>query len=266
MDWFTSLPTWLLVVGSRRPVAADRVRRPDRDPRRRTRRPSTTASRASPAPLMPALGAAFGGDDRAHPGERGRVPAQSAQDLVSSEAAAASRLAWAATSPGVRSEPIHAALLRLPAGHPRHRVARRECRRGRSRHAACRSSTLERVVRAEAARAEIGTPASTELLASLDAVTSCAAGPNRRRVTRHPRPLCRHARRGRRGADRQRRRTGVSHGACGPLSWSSASPSSSGLSLALLFALSAPWQGPLIVSGQPIDAIVQDLRSGLFYP
>ena len=33
-------------------------------------------------------------------------------------------------------------------------------------------AALEQVVRAEAARSELGTPASTELLASLDAVTS----------------------------------------------------------------------------------------------
>lgn len=37
-----------------------------------------------------------------------------------------------------------------------------------------------------------------------------------------------------------------------------------GLSIALLFALSAPWRGPLIVSGQPLDAVVRDLQNGLF--
>jgi hypothetical protein len=36
------------------------------------------------------------------------------------------------------------------------------------------------------------------------------------------------------------------------------------LSLALLFALSAPWEGPLIVSGGPIDTIVRDLHAGFF--
>ena len=38
-----------------------------------------------------------------------------------------------------------------------------------------------------------------------------------------------------------------------------------GLSLALLFALSTPWNGPFIVSGHPLDAIVGDLKSGFFY-
>ena len=37
-----------------------------------------------------------------------------------------------------------------------------------------------------------------------------------------------------------------------------------GLSLALLFSLSAPWRGPLVVSGGPIDSVVDDLSSGFF--
>jgi hypothetical protein len=37
-----------------------------------------------------------------------------------------------------------------------------------------------------------------------------------------------------------------------------------GLSLALLFSLTAPWRGPLIVSGHPLDAIRGDLQSGFF--
>ncbi len=38
------------------------------------------------------------------------------------------------------------------------------------------------------------------------------------------------------------------------------------LSLALLFALSAPWDGPLTVSGDPIDVVVRDLGGGFFHP
>jgi hypothetical protein len=34
--------------------------------------------------------------------------------------------------------------------------------------------------------------------------------------------------------------------------------------MGLLFSLSAPWRGPLIVSGEPIDAVVRDLRAGFF--
>ena len=39
-----------------------------------------------------------------------------------------------------------------------------------------------------------------------------------------------------------------------------------GLSLALLFALGAPWRGPITVSGHPIDAVVHDLDTGYFHP
>ena len=36
-----------------------------------------------------------------------------------------------------------------------------------------------------------------------------------------------------------------------------------GLSLALLFSITAPWRGPLLVSGHPLDAIISDLETGL---
>jgi hypothetical protein len=37
-----------------------------------------------------------------------------------------------------------------------------------------------------------------------------------------------------------------------------------GLCLALLFAVAAPWDGGLVATGEPIDAVVRDLRSGYF--
>jgi hypothetical protein len=39
-----------------------------------------------------------------------------------------------------------------------------------------------------------------------------------------------------------------------------------GLSLALLFALTGPWDGPLVVSGRAVDTVVRDLRAGFFTP
>src|SRR4030095_5993924 len=61
------------------------------------------------SPLMPALGAAFAiFTALTLSSEAGYLRA--AEGLVSDEAAAASRLAWAATNPGVRSEPIQSAL------------------------------------------------------------------------------------------------------------------------------------------------------------
>ncbi len=187
---------------------------------------------------------------------------RTAQDLVSNEAAAASRLAWAATSPGVRSEPIHAALLDYL------RVTRdtewRDASAAEGDPDTARAvATLERAVRVEAARDEIGTPASTELLTSLDAVTS-----------------------GRRARTAAASReipalyvvTLVAGGVALIANGAALAFRTSlrtllpvmglavvvGLSIALLFALSAPWRGPLIVSGQPLDAVIRDLQTGLF--
>ena len=120
---------------------------------------------------MPALGATFGVlIALTLAGEAGHL--KSAQDTVAGEAAAASRLAWAATSPGVESEPIHLALGEYL------QATRASEWRGDGPAAdgdpgvAETIAALERTVRTEAARTELGTPASTELLASLDAVTS----------------------------------------------------------------------------------------------
>ena len=33
---------------------------------------------------------------------------------------------------------------------------------------------------------------------------------------------------------------------------------------ALLFSLTAPWRGPLHVSGHPLDVVIRDLDSGFF--
>ena len=104
MTWLTSLPTavlvisglvlaLLVVVGARLAVRA-LVPAAERD-----------AAYTIAAPLMPALGAIFAlltGLTLAS--EAGFLA--SAQGIVSSEAADASRLAWAATNPGVDSEPI----------------------------------------------------------------------------------------------------------------------------------------------------------------
>jgi len=212
------------------------------------------------APLMAALGAVFAVMMALTlAGEAGYL--RTAQDLVSEEAEAASRLAWAATSPGVGSQPIHAALLDYL------QVTRanewRDLSADGDPDTEQAISSLERVVRAEAARDEIGTPASTELLTSLDAVTS-----------------------GRRARTAAASReipvlyvvTLIAAGVALIANAASLAFRTSlrtlspvmglavvvGLSIALLFALSAPWRGPLIVSGQPLDAVVRDLQNGLF--
>src|SRR3954469_23419413 len=109
MSWVSSLPVWalvlgwlalaVLVTGAGRLVVRAVVPAAERD-----------HVHQIAAPLMPALGAAFAiFAALSLASEAGYLRA--AEGLVSDEAAAASRLAWAATSPRVQSEPIHAALL-----------------------------------------------------------------------------------------------------------------------------------------------------------
>ena len=260
MDWLTSRPAGVLVVGclSLALLIAFGARLAVRSlvPVGEYDQVHAVAS-----PLMPALGAAFGvliGLTLA--GEAGYL--KSAQDIVATEAAAASRLAWAATSPGVRSEPIHAAL-----GDYLEATRTTEWSGGRAAHGDPRTTdaiaALEKVVRAEAARSDLGTPASTELLVSLDAVT----GSRRERLaaaSRHIPGLY--------------VATLVAGGVAlianaGALGFRSSIRTALlvvglavvvGLSLALLFSLGAPWRGPLVVSGQPIDALIRDLQTGVF--
>ena len=124
------------------------------------------------APLMPALGAAFGVlVALTLAGEAGYL--RDANDIVAQEAAASSRLAWAATSPGVATAPIHAALATYLEETRADEWSGTSADTGDPRVAAA-IADLERVVRKEAANAQIGTPAATELLASLDAVPPAA--------------------------------------------------------------------------------------------
>jgi hypothetical protein len=260
VDWLTSLPAGFLVVGwlTFALLVAFGARLAVRAavPAREHDYVQGVAS-----PLMPALGAAFGVlIALTLAGEAGYL--RSAQDIVATEAAAASRLAWAATSPGVRSDPIHAAL-----GEYLQATRASEWRGSRAAEGdpgvADAIATLEEVVRAEAARTELGTPASTELLGSLDAVTSS----RRQRVS---------------AASRQIPVLYVVTLVVGGLALIANAGALSfrtsvrtallvvglatvvGLSLALLFSLGAPWRGPLIVSGHPIDAVVRDLQNGFF--
>src|SRR6185369_7622274 len=180
------------------------------------------------APLMPALGAIFAlltGLTLAS--EAGFLA--SAQGIVSSEAADASRLAWAATNPGVDSEPIQSALLGYLQAVRAHEWNGSTAATGDDPATTHAIASLENAVRTQAARPALGTPASTELLASLDALTS----------------------------DRRARRAAILVGGLAAVI---------GLSLALLFALGTPWRGPITVSGQPIDAVVRDLNTGYFHP
>src|SRR5262249_47457493 len=122
-------------------------------------------------PLMPTLGAAFAiFAALSLASEAGYLRA--ADGLVSDEASAVSRLAWAATSPGVQAEPIHAALLSYLQTVRAREWQGAAAASGDDPATGRVIANLERTVRAEAARPGLGTPASTELLVSLDGVTS----------------------------------------------------------------------------------------------
>jgi hypothetical protein len=260
VDWLTSLPAGVLVAGGLAfalltAVAARLVVRAVVPVSESDHVPSVAA------PLMPALGATFGVlIALTLAGEAGYL--KSAQDIVANEAAAASRLAWAATSPGVRSDPIHTAL-RDYLQATRAREWRDAPAEDGDPDVATAISVLEQTVRAEAARSELGTPASTELLVSLDAIT----GGRRERIAAASREL-----------PMLYVVTLVVAGVmlianAGALAFRSSLRTALlvvglavvvGLSLALLFSLAAPWRGSLIVDGHPIDAVIDDLQAGLF--
>jgi len=214
------------------------------------------------APLMPALGATFAVlMALTLSSEAGYL--RSAQDIVSLEAAAAARLAWASTSPGVHTQPIQSALddyIRTTRSREWHGTSATE---GDDPEAARALAGLERVVRAEAARSDLSTPISTELLTALDSLSS----ERRARIAAASRtlpPLI--------------IITLIASGVAliingGALVFRSSLRTSVlvvglavvvALSLALLFALTGPWEGPLVVSGKPLDTVVRDLQSGFF--
>ena len=215
------------------------------------------------APLMPALGAVFAllmGLTLA--GEAGYLA--SAQGIVSNEAADASRLAWAATSPGVDSAPIQSALLGYLQATRAYEWHGDSAAEGNDPATARALADLEDAVRAQAARPALGTPTSTELLAALDALTNDRRA--RLAAASHQLPVLYVVVVAISGAAlivnasaltlRSGRRTALLVGGLSAVI---------GLGLALLFALGTPWRGPIVVSGQPIDNVVQDLKAGYFH-
>ena len=261
MTWLTALPVGLLVAAS--VVVALAVAAASRYALTAVVRPEDGDHvHAIAAPLMPALGATFAvlvALTLANEANNLRA----AQDTVSREAAEASRLAWAATSPRVDTAPIQGALAD-------YLVATRSGEwRGVDESGDADATTaealarLERVVRDDAARAELGTPASTELLAALDAV----AEGRRARIAAADRDL-----------PALYVATLVASGVALIVNASALAFRASfrasllvavlacvvGLSLSLLFAIAAPWDGGLVASGEPLDAVLRDLASGFF--
>jgi hypothetical protein len=263
MVWLYSRPMGVLVVGCLAIAAvvaivarlAVRALVPDDE---------REAAAAVAAPLMPALGAAFAIlAALTLANEANSLSA--AQAIVSTEAAAASRLAWAATTPGIDTVPIHDSLrayLDATRTSEWHGDAAAD---GTDADTATALASLERTVREDAAQSGVGTPTSTELLASLDALTTgrrdrlAAASrqlPGLYVITLAVAGIALIANAGVLTI-RVRRRTALIVGGLATVI---------GLSMALLFAIGAPWRGPVGVSTRPIDAIVSDLDSGYFHP
>ena len=262
MTWLTSLPTAALAAGGLALALLAAI-----GGRLAARALLPSAERESAytiaAPLMPALGALFAlFMALSLAGEASFLA--SAQGIVSNEAADASRLAWAATSAGVDSAPIQPALLRYLRATRADEWHGSSAADGDDPATADALASLERAVRAQAARPAIGTPTSTELLAALDALTN----------------------------DRRARLAAAAHQLPGlyvivlslsglalilntavltlrsgrrPALLASGLVMVIGLSLALLFALGTPWQGSISVSGQPIDSVAHDLTTGYFH-
>jgi hypothetical protein len=202
------------------------------------------------APLMPALGALFALFMGLTLASEASFLA-SAQGIVSNEAADASRLAWAATSPGVDTAPIQSALLDYLEAIRSNEWSGGAAANGEDPATVHALANLENTVRAQAARTAIGTPASRDRLAAAShqlpvfyVVVLVLAG-----VALIVNASALTLRSGRRSA---------------LLTGSLASVI--GLSIALLFALGTPWRGAITVSGQPIDAVTQGLNTGYFTP
>jgi len=216
------------------------------------------------APLMPALGAVFAllmGLTLAS--EAGFLA--SAQGIVSNEAADASRLAWAATSPGVYSAPIQSALLGYLQATRAYEWHGSSAAEGNDPATARAVADLESAVRTQAARPALGTPANSELLAALDALTNDRRA--RLAAASHQLPILYVVVLAISGAALIVNASALTlRSGWRPTLLVGVLSAVVGLGLALLFALGTPWRGPITVSGQPIDNVVQDLNAGYFHP
>jgi hypothetical protein len=262
VTWLTSLPAGVLVAGGlavallvaagARLALRALIPATDRD-----------AAHAVAAPLMPALGALYAVLVALTLASEAGFLA-SAQGIVASEAADASRLAWAATSPRVNPAPIQSALLSYLRATRAYEWHGDNAAAGGDPATAHAIAELEQAVRAQAARPVLGTPTSTELLASVDALTNDRRA--RLAAASHQLPVLYEIVLALSGAALIVNATVLTlRGGLRPAILVGGLAAVIGLSLALLFALGTPWRGSITVSGQPIDAVVRDLTSGYFH-
>lgn len=261
MTWLTSLPMAVLIIGA---LGAALLFAIGARLALRALIPATQrdGAHAIAVPLMTALGALFAITMALTvASEAGLLT--SAQGIVSNEAADASRLAWAATSSDVNPAPIQSALLGYLRATRAGEWQGNHAADGDDPATSHALAHLENGVRAQAARPGLATPTSSELLASLDALTNDRrarlAAASRELPVLYVVVLVVAAAALIINATvltlRGRWRSALLVGGLVAVI---------GLSLALLFALGTPWRGAITVSGQPIDAVVQDLTIGYF--
>ncbi len=187
-----------------------------------------------------------------------------AESIVSNEAADVSRLAWSATTPGVDAGPVHAALLRYLEATRENEWHGPEAASGNDPATASAVADLERAVRVQAVKPGLGTPVSTELLSSVDAVTTdrrarlAAAAkqlPGLYVITLIVSGIVLIANAGVLTVRVARRGALVICGLTVVI----------GLSVALILALGNPWGGSIVVSGYPLDSVTNDLVHGYFH-
>ena len=212
------------------------------------------------SPLMPALGAVFALLAATTIGAEA-AQFRSAGDDVSAEAASASRLAWASTTPGVDSDAILedlAVYLRVTRA-----TEWSDGDRDGSPQTVAALTKLERTVRAESVSETLGSAQAGELLTSLDAMTSLRRQrlahatnelPNGYLLVVLSAGLALVANSAALAVSQRGRVAMLTAGLVVVVA----------LSLALLIAISSPFEGGFVVGGGPIDAVRSNVESGMF--
>ena len=220
-----------------------------------------TRAPAIAGPLMPALGAVFALlAALSLAGAASELRAT--EDQASAEAAAAVRLAWNSTGPGTESAGLQAALLTyLQTTRAREWSSDGE---GGDQATQDALAALERQARAAAAEPGVSSPQATELLNSLDELTT--ARRQRLAAAHHDLPFLYIAVVALAGLALIANSSALALNDTRRLGFLPAGlVAVVGLAIALLLAIGSPFRGPFIASGYPIDQVIVDLQAGRFH-
>jgi hypothetical protein len=255
-----SLPVWLVVIGAL--LIGTLVAIGARTALRRWLSDEQVGVAAVAGPLMPALGAVFALlAALALSGEATEL--RTSEHDVAAEAAAASRLAWASTTPGVDSEAVQERLVAYL------RSTRHDEWSGTGGGGAVVTrqavSDLERVVRDQAASSDLGSAQAGELLGSMDALTSMRR--ERLATSAHEMPvlylvvvatagLALVVNAAALAVDRHQRVAWLTAGLIVVVA----------LVIALLIGITSPFRGGFVADGTEIDVVRVDLEDSLFAP